>query len=87
MVAYLDKINHKHKVMKPILVISLLFLALSGCKSNDNPAVANDIVMPSARANVPDKQYAKKDEANPAIAIDTSKKLIKEGSISFRQVI
>jgi hypothetical protein len=70
------------KVMKPILVIPFLLIALSGCKSNNSPAVADEMAQPLAKANAPVKQYEKKAEPNPA-TIDTSKKLIKEGSISF----
>lgn len=67
--------------MKPTLVIPFLFLALSGCKSNSNPPVAAEIAMPAASVNASAKQYNKKTETNPTI--DTSKKLIKEGAISF----
>jgi len=70
--------------MKHIILISLLFFA-SACKNTDNKAVVADEAASVSRAKKSDISLDKNGGPAPqAPAVtDTSKKLIKEGSISF----
>lgn len=70
--------------MKPIVLIILLLFA-SACKSNNNGGAPAEEVASANRTNKADISLSKISEPAPQEhgVTDTSKKLIKEGSISF----
>src|ERR1700754_595607 len=69
--------------MKPALFITLLACALTACKGNSGGAVADEIALAAPQEKNITLTDKKLSEPPPVASIDTSKKLIKEGNISF----